>query len=208
MRSEYDELVEQLRSTERVAGDIETLERENTRLRNALGFSGALEHQNIPARVIAKEPGSFFAGLTINRGQAAGIARNMPVVANENGGTVLVGRVIEVGAATSVVMPVFDSRSYVASRFERSRHEGLVRGLGMSTNLLEMNYVSESARPQIVSGDVVVTSGMRSIYPEGIQIGTVAAIRGESYETSLRIDLEPIVDFSRLEYVFVLEVLD
>jgi len=208
LRAEYNDLVEQLRTSERIAGDVEALERENARLRDVLGFSESLEIENLPARVIAKEPGSFFAGLTINKGSGSGIRRNMPVVANQDGKTGLVGRVTDVGLASSVVMPLFDARSYVAARLDRSRHEGLVRGLGASTNMLRMDYVSEDARPYLQAGDLVITSGMRSIYPEGIQIGIVNAIMGEAYETSLRIDIIPIVDLSRLEYVFVLEVAD
>ena len=128
----------------------------------------------------------------------------MPVIANRDGVQGLVGRVSEVGMATAVVMPIFDSDSFVAARLQRSRHEGLVSGQGIATNVLSMGYVAESARSQVSTGDLVITSGMRSIYPEGIHIGTVNAIRGEAYETSLQIELLPVVDFGRLEYVFVL----
>lgn len=206
LNREYDALREQLREYENVAGDIALLQSENERLRRALEFSEQLVIENIPARVIAKEPGSFFTGLTINRGTAAGVRRDMPVIANQGGVRALVGRVSETGLTTSVVMPVFDTRSYVAARLERSRHEGLVRGIGQASSLLRMDYVSENARAQVSAGDMVITSGMRSIFPEGIQIGTVESIRGEAYESSLQIDLEPEVDFSRLEYVFVLGV--
>jgi rod shape-determining protein MreC len=208
LRRQYDALVEQLRETERIARDVSALASENDRLRETLEFSESLDPDNIPARVVAKEPGSFFSGLTINKGSTAGVRRDMPVITNQNGVQCLVGRITEVGLATAVVMPLFDSRSYVAARLDRSRHEGLVSGLGVETDRLSMDYVSETARPNIATGDVVITSGMRSIYPEGIQIGTVQAIRGEAFESSLRIELAPIADFSRLEYVFVLEATD
>lgn len=206
LRAQYDGVVDQLREHEQVAGDVATLRDENTRLRDVLGFSEFIRIQNIPARVIAKEPGSFFSGLTINRGRTSGIRRDMPVIANQNGVQGLVGRVSDVGLSSSVVMPIFDLQSYVAARLQRSRHEGLVGGKGMATNLLSMGYVAESARSQISTGDLVITSGMRSIYPEGIHIGSVDAIRGEAYETSLQIEILPVVDFGRLEYVFVLGV--
>jgi len=206
LRAQYSAVVDQLREYEQVAGDVATLTEENQRLRSALGFSQSLVVENIPARVIAKEPGSFFSGLTISRGSTAGVKRGMPVISNQDGLQGLVGKVSEVGLTTSVVMPIFDPRSYVAARLQRSRHEGLVGGQGAVDNLLSMQYVAKSARSQIASGDLVITSGMRSIYPEGIRIGTVEAIRGEAYETSLQIELRPVVDFGRLEYVFVLGV--
>ena len=206
LRAQYDGVVDQLREHEQVAGDVATLRDENARLRDVLGFAEFIRIQNIPARVIAKEPGSFFSGLTINRGRTSGIRRDMPVIANQNGVQGLVGRVSDVGLSSSVVMPIFDPQSFVAARLQRSRHEGLVGGKGMATNLLSMRYVAESARSQISTGDLVITSGMRSIYPEGIHIGSVDAIRGEAYETSLQIEILPVVDFGRLEYVFVLGV--
>jgi len=53
-------------------------------------------------------------------------------------------------------------------------------------------------------GDPVITSGMRSLFPEGIQIGFVHGILSRPYETSLEIQVESVIDFSRLEYVFIL----
>lgn len=205
LRREYDAVVEQLREYERTAGDVAALQQENQRLREIVRFAEEIPVRSIPARIVAKEPGSFFRGLTISKGRTSGIARDMPVVANQNGVQALVGRVSEVGLTTAVVMPLFDVQSFVAARLQRSRYEGLVSGNGAASTLLSMRYVDKSARAQVSAGDVVITSGMRSIYPEGIYIGTVEGIQGRAYETSLDIELQPFVDFGRLEYVFVLE---
>jgi rod shape-determining protein MreC len=207
LRRQHDELLADVRQYEGITDDIALLRAENQRLREALEFEQRLPYENIPARVVGKEPGSFFSGLTINKGRVAGIRRYMPVIANQNGIQGLVGRIEEVGLTTSVVMPIFDLNSYVAARLSRSRHEGLVAGEGAATasgGQLTMLYVAKSARAEISVDDVVITSGMQSIFPEGIRIGTVQSIQGRPYETSLHIALNPSVDFSRLEYVFVL----
>lgn len=204
LRRQHDDLLTQVRRYETIADDITQLQAENLRLREALGFQADLPHEALPARVIAKEPGTFFAGVTINKGRAAGVRRDMPVIANQDGIRGLVGRVSEVGLTASVVMPVFDSNSFVAARLLRSRHEGLVSGAGLTEGSLTMLYVARSARGDVAVDDVVITSGMRSIFPEGIRIGTVESIQGRPYETSLTIGVRPAVDFSRLEYLFVL----
>ena len=67
-----------------------------------------------------------------------------------------------------------------------------------------MDFVSKEAASRINCGDLVVTSGFNGSYPENIYIGKVKSISGKEYETSLRLELEPFVDFFRLEYVFVL----
>ncbi|MFO8065477.1 MAG: rod shape-determining protein MreC [Spirochaetia bacterium] len=40
--------------------------------------------------------------------------------------------------------------------------------------------------------------------PAGIRIGQVTSVQGKPYETSLELTVDPVVDFARLEYVFVI----
>jgi len=204
LRRQYNSLAEQMREAEVTSDQISMLEQENAQLRAALDFSQASEFSNIPARIIGREPGSFFSSITINKGSRHGVDRNMPVVAIQDDNRGLVGRVVEVGLTTSTVMPLVDADSFVAARLMRSRHEGLVAGQGQDA-LLVMNYVPKSARASIGVGDIVITSGMQSLFPEGIRIGIVEAIEGRSYETSLELQLSPAIDYSRAEYVFVVE---
>jgi rod shape-determining protein MreC len=204
LRREYAELLEQVRESEATVDEIAMVRAENDRLREALSFQESLQYDYIPARVIGKEPGTYFAGLTINKGSASGIHHNAAVLANQDGNQGLVGRVATVGLVTSVIMPLFDADSYVAARLLNSRHEGLISGDGNNDQLLAMHYVSKAARSQVTIGEIVITSGMRSLFPEGIRIGTVHGLASLPYETSLSIQVEPAVDFSRLEYVFVL----
>ena len=109
----------------------------------------------------------------------------------------LVGKVVEVGALSSVVKPITDSTLYVPAVLQKFRYRGLVNGL-------VMDFVSREASSRIGCGDLVVTSGFNGSYPENIYIGKVKSISGKEYETSLRLEIEPFVDFFRLEYVFVL----
>ena len=67
-----------------------------------------------------------------------------------------------------------------------------------------MTSIPKSARSALRVGDLVVTSGLSSIYPPDIYIGRVTSIGSKPWETSLSVDIEPVADFSRLEYVFVL----
>ncbi len=203
LREQYDALLERVQEYETLTQNFDAVQEENARLREALAFGQSSEYGSIPAEIIAKEPGSFFEGFTINKGSVSGVVRNLPVIAGQDGVAGLVGRVAEVGLTTSVVMPVFDADSFVAGRLARSRHEGLVSGDTVSSGLLTMLYVDKAAREDISVGDIVISSGMRSIFPEGIQIGSVDSIQGRPYETSLTILVQPSVDFSVLEYVFV-----
>ncbi len=204
LREDYEDLLDRLREYEAIERDIRDLEREIEALREALGFSREIAYENIPARVIARDPGNFFATMTLNRGARDGVEADMPVIAVQDGRQGLIGRVKSVTNRTSTVKPVFDSSSYVAARLRESRYEGLIQGGGIGSTTLTMRYVPDSARAEVTYGDMIVTSGMSAVYPPEIQVGTVDAIHSRPYETSLEIDVAPLIDFSRLEYVFVL----
>jgi len=68
-----------------------------------------------------------------------------------------------------------------------------------------MRFVPKRAREEINIGDIIITSGMGGIYPAGINIGRVAGVNIPEYETTLEVEVNPMIDFSRLEYVFVIE---
>jgi rod shape-determining protein MreC len=193
--------------------DLESLERsnaeilqENSRLRDQLSYSKAIPYTYTAAEIIAKDPENTVNTIVINKGSRDGIQKNMPVVAYQDGMQGLVGKVIEVGLNSSIVLPVFDTNNFVAARLERTRYEGLVSGTGFVDKSLVMKFVNKRAKDEIEksSGDLVISSGMRSIYPKGVNIARVKSIRAKDYETSIEIELEPVIDFSRLEYVFVL----
>jgi rod shape-determining protein MreC len=68
-----------------------------------------------------------------------------------------------------------------------------------------MSYVKKLALNEVQYGELVVTSGMGQLFPQGIHIGRVREMTAIGYEASLELEVEPIADFSRLEYVFILD---
>ena len=56
----------------------------------------------------------------------------------------------------------------------------------------------------ICVGDTIVTSGLDGIYPAGIRIGEVTEITIESGGLTKQATVEPYVNFSKLEEVFIL----
>ncbi|MBF9016090.1 MULTISPECIES: rod shape-determining protein MreC [unclassified Oceanispirochaeta] len=204
LKEEYDSTLNKLTAYEQMDRNFEEVNRENELLREHLGFSRALEIDHINARIIAKDPVSLFSSFIINKGSKDGIVKGMPVTSYQNGVIGLVGKIIETGINSSQVIPIYNSTSFVAARFQYSRFEGLIAGLGDSENHLIMNYVKKTALTQINIDDRVITSGMQSLYPGGISIGKVKSITSREYNTSLEIEVFPTIDFGKLEYVFVL----
>ncbi len=197
LKKEYNTLLKEYAEYQQMKQDYEHLEQENSMLREQLGFREEGSMTKIPAVVIGGETNNFFKSFIINQGSSKGIKKDMPVIAYVDGYQSLVGKVVEVGTFSSVVKPITDSSLYVPAVLQKFRYRGLVNGL-------VMDFVSREASSRINCGDLVVTSGFNGSYPENIYIGKVKSISGKEYETSLRLELEPFVDFFRLEYVFVL----
>ena len=198
LKKEYNSLLKEYAEYQQMKQDYEHLEQENSMLREQLGYMEDDAIAKIPATVIGGDTNNFFRSIVINQGSNKGIKKDMPVIAYVDGYQSLVGKIVEVSAFSSVVKPITDRSLYVPAVLQKYRYRGLVNGL-------VMDFVSREASSRIGCGDIVVTSGFNGSYPENIYIGKVKSISGKEYETSLRLEIEPFVDFFRLEYVFVLD---
>ncbi|MDR2151129.1 MAG: rod shape-determining protein MreC [Spirochaetaceae bacterium] len=206
LQSEYEELVERVSRYEQLEQGAAEIRQENQRLREQLGFAESLTVKHIAAEIVGKDPNNLFSAFAINKGKKDGVAVNMPVIAFQRGMQGLVGKIIVAGDLESLVMPLYDSNFFISSRFSETRYEGIIGGQGADAPLL-MRFVPKSARAEISSGDVILSSGIGGVYPPGITIGRVAQILYREYEISMDIEINTIIDFSRLEYVFVIDPL-
>lgn len=205
LRKEHADLLRQLARYEELERSNAEINQENARLRDQLGFAKTLHFRYIPAQISGRDPNNLFSAIVINKGSYSGVSANMAVIAWQNGTQALVGKVIQVGTFESLVMPVYDTSSMVACRFSILRFEGIVEGQGSRETPLLMRYIPKRARDDINIGDMIISSGMGGVIPAGINIGRVCGVSLLEYETTLEIELEPVIDFSRLEYVFLIE---
>ncbi|MDR3130979.1 MAG: rod shape-determining protein MreC [Treponema sp.] len=209
LRQEYAELAARMTRYEQLERTAAEIRQENNRLREQLGFSEIISYRHIPAKIIGRDPDNLFSAMVINKGKRDGVAYNMPVIAFHDGVQALAGKVIQAGQIESLVMPVYDLSAFVPAVFSSSRYNGLVEGQGKGEYPLLMRLISKQARDEINFGDIVVTSGINeaasAVYPEGINIGRVSRILYQEYEASMEVELESAVNFSRLEYVFVID---
>jgi rod shape-determining protein MreC len=206
LRENYAEAIAKLEQYEKIERGIAETQEENIRLKEQLGFATESAYRKIAARIIAKDPENIHTTIVIDKGAKDGIVKNLPVVAYQDGMLGLVGRVTEVGRRSSIILPLNDPSSNVAARLERGRFEGLATGQGDPERPLILRYIKKLAMEDIQFGDLVITSGMWRTYPPGIAIGRVGKGIVAEYKTSAEYELEPVIDFSRLEYVFVVFV--
>lgn len=203
LKKDYNELVIKLENYEQMQRSNADITKENARLKEQLDFAVSIDEKNIPAQIISRDLGNAFSYLTIDKGSVNGIRKNMPVIAFQNGNQGLVGKVIQVGTFTSQIMPVYNINNIVSARIQNTRDLGLVNGLGSQDQPLQMQYIRKRVLDELHFGDVVVTSGENDNYMRDIPIGSISKITVLDYNSSLNIELTPIIDFSRLETVIV-----
>lgn len=199
---ELEQLQVRMAQLEQAADENAKLKAENERLKKLLNYVETLEnYEYVTAVVTGNSQGVWFETFTINAGRNKGIEKDMPVVCAEG----LIGRVIEVGANWSKVKAIIDPSSEVSVMVERTRDIGVVRGSFSATsdNQLELYFLPSGF--DLVPGDKIVTSGMSSIFPKTITVGTVSEVTRRSAEGSQsNAIIEPAVDFGHLEEVLVL----
>lgn len=203
LKKEYHSLLEKLENYEKMQRSNTEIRKENERLREQLGFATYMEEKNIPAQIIARDLDSAYSYITIDKGSVDGIKKNMPVVAFQNGNQGLIGKIVQVGAFTSQIIPIYNIDSIISARIQNTRDLGLVNGKGSDSIPLSMQYIQKRVFDQLSIGDIVVTSGENGNYMRDIPIGSISKITILDYNSSLSIDLTPIIDFSRLETVIV-----
>lgn len=207
LKQKYAEAQEKLADYEilqRVNADMQV---ENKKLKNLLGFSENISIKNIPAEIIAFDSSRLYSGIIINAGIKKGIKKNMSVIAFQNGQMGLVGKIVEVGQNTSMILPLYDYQCSVACKLEVSGYRGITNGNGITNGVLNMQYVKKTGMSEIQIGSKVLTSGFddNSFFPKNIPVGTVTKIISHDYETSIQLELTPVIDFDSVEYVFVLD---
>ena len=203
LKKEYNTLVIMLENYEKMQRTNADIRKENERLREQLNFSISMDEKNYPAQIIARDLDDVYAYLTIDKGSVNGIKKNMPVVAFQNGNTGLVGKVVRVGSFTSQIMPVYNLNYMVSARVQNLRDLGLVNGNGNQDKPLVFQHIRKKVKDELSIGDIIVTSGENDNYLKDIPIGTISKIESPVYDSSLDIELIPIIDFARLENVIV-----
>jgi rod shape-determining protein MreC len=184
---------EQLRVQALQAG--ETRE-ENTRLRRLLVLRDRLPLATVAGEVIGREAGGWVRSLTVNRGRSDGIAQQTPVIMPDG----LVGRVVQVHRGAAVIQLLNDPASTVGAVVQRTRTAGLVEGdAGGAVRFKFMARDGASVAP----GDLVVTSGLGTLFPKGLPVGRVVKIEDEGSALFHFAVLAPAVDFSRVEEVLL-----
>jgi rod shape-determining protein MreC len=170
--------------------------RENERLRNLLDFEAAYPGTLCACRVVRELGQRMGGGIVLDKGRSSGLERNMTVIAPEG----LVGRIISVSRDVCLVKRLIDPGYRVSALTQRTRATGILGTHTVGTTVME--WVSPNA--EVAVGDTVITSGLGSVTPKGIMLGSIVRIQEKPERFSRTLDVAPFVDFGSLEEAFVI----
>ena len=168
------------------------VKRENSRLRDLLDFPVVPNQRTIVANILSIDTKSGSQQIVVNKGENTGAQVGQAMV-DVHG---VIGQVIKVGPYSSIGLLITDPKHSIPVELNRTGLRALVTGIDESKKL-SLSFVPIDA--DVVTGDLVVSSGLGNRFPSGYPVGTiksVARVKGESFAD---ISVEPISDltFSR-----------
>lgn len=162
-------------------------------------FALLRNYRLIPAKVVANsvdKPGNL---MTIDKGSADGIHKDMGVIC----GTGVVGIVYLVAEHYAIVIPVLNTKSNISCMIQNRGYFGYLRWKGGVSDLAYLEEVPRHAHFKL--GDYVVTSGYSAVFPPGVRVGRILHVFNSADGLSYRVQLRLSTDFARLRDVCVID---
>ena len=176
---------------------FESLVQDNKNLRSQLSFrkSNPFGFNLIPAQIVSRSPSLWFKTAVIDKGKNDGVKVGRAVITTDG----LVGRVVKTDDFSSMILFITDEDSAVSCQVKRTQDIGVIKGTG--SDLLLCKYIRCDSDAK--EGDEIVSSTVSEYYPKGIPVGKITAVTKRPGDLFLKLDIKSVVDFSRLEVVFV-----
>jgi rod shape-determining protein MreC len=165
------------------------------RLQNLLAFKEQFVAKTVAAQVIGTSGSDSSRVVYIDKGENAGIGRDMAVMTADG----VVGKVLMVYPSVAQVLLINDQTSGVGVILGNTRLQGVLAG----TVNGEVTLNGIMSDEQVPVGENVLTSGGDQIFPKGLPVGTVTKV-GAGKDLFLNIRIKPAADLSKLEEVLVL----
>ena len=205
LEAENAYLEQRLASMEDEVRSVDSLQRENERLRELLKLSQ--EHEDYSwcaAYVVSWDSSSWKSTFTIGKGTNSGLETGM-VAVTEYGQ--VVGLITEIGPSWATVTTILDTSLEISACIASSGNTGVVQGAYTTGNagMLRMNYLPSEA--VLRNNDQVVTTGS-TVYPKDLILGYVEDAGFDETGVAKYAILRPAANMDNLSQVFIITQYD
>ncbi|MEQ1880832.1 MAG: rod shape-determining protein MreC [Burkholderiales bacterium] len=169
------------------AGQVHTqlsLLAENRQLRELLDMRARFEGLSMVAEILFLSRDPFSRKVVIDKGSSQNVEEGAAVV-DEMG---LIGQVSRAYPWTAEVALITDREQIVPVQVVRNGLRAALFGVGRD-NVLDLRFLPVNV--DIESGDVLVTSGIDSVYPPGLPVAVVSDIERNAAFSFARINCTP-----------------
>ena len=187
LEREVEMLAEQIRKTQKDTTAVERMQQSVMR-----------QYSTIPAKVVSSSLDKANNLITIDKGSADGVRKDMGVVC----GTGVVGIVYLTSEHYSVVIPVLNAQSNISCSIRGRGYFGYLHWNGGSPEYAYIDGIPRHAHFKL--GDYVVTSGYSSVFPSGVIVGRIKHVYNSADGMAYRLKVTLTTDFTRLRDVCVI----
>lgn len=188
---------DQVLALQRQVQRLSSLEAENTRLKILLKTNARPGDKVAVAEVVQVDMDAFKQTVLINRGSMDDTYEGQPVVDSQG----IVGQVIHVGPASSVVLLITDKRHATPIQSERSGARAIAMGSGEEGKLYLIHVTITS---DFKVGDKIISSGLGQRFPKGYPVGEVVAIENDASEKFANVVVRPYGKTAHLREVLLI----
>ena len=206
IKEENQELKLRVAELEAKEREYEEAIQENERLYNLLELTPKnRSFDKEAAMVTARSTSNWESTLTLSKGSGQGIAVDDCVVDEYWN---LVGVVAEVGENWCTVRTLIDANTQMGGQLTRTGGSAILEGelALMGEGKLKLTFLPEGT--QLISGDLVSTSGLGGVYPSGLTAGHVEEVRTDVSGMTQYAVIVPETDLNSLKQVFVIKDFD
>src|SRR2546430_15385128 len=139
----------------------------------------------LAAQIVSIQLSSLRQRLLINRGAVNGFFKAQAV----RDGRGLIGQTAHVGPWSAEVILITDPEHAVPVRIERTGLRTIAVGAGDAASLA-LPYLPANA--DIKSGDLLVTSGLGGVFPEGYPVARVTEVHRDAVQPLAQVRAEPL----------------
>lgn len=151
----------------------------------------------IPAKVINNSINTRFNYITLDKGWANGIMKDMGVFSQNHA----IGVVKNVSSHFCTVLPILNLDSRTSVKLKKNDAFGSLEWDGISPSYAYIKGIGSHI--DVKPNDTIVTTAFTNIFPEGLKIGTVVNSELDREGTFLNIKVRLSLDMSRLNHVYV-----
>ena len=160
--------------------------------------TASLDYVVASARIIKNSYAEANNYLTIDKGTNNGVMQDMGVISPEG----IVGIVERSSGNYASVQSVLNTKSKINAKIARTGDFGSLKWNREDFRLVQLEDIPRQVPLQV--GDVVVTGGMSSIFPENIPIGTIESFDLEESQSFYTINVRLFNDMTNLKPVYVI----